>query len=166
MCTLPVLKKIANAIGDGKPGKHKKYGVDYYTLERDGKDITVVSAVGHLYTVAEKNKDGWKYPVFDIEWVPSADASKDAKYTRKYLKCIKSLAKQADEVTIASLFGGHGRLLARRGSARECDRSPGNDSAGSAQSDSISRMKPAIAATVSSRWESRKKWPPASSSTS
>ena len=106
------MRKIAAAIADGKPESHKKYGVQYFTLTRNGNDITVVSAVGHLYTVAEKNKGGgWTYPVFDIEWIASADANKNAKYTRKYLKTIKSLAKKADTVTIATDFDIEGEVI-------------------------------------------------------
>lgn len=120
------MRKIAAAIADGKPDSHKKYGVQYFTLTRNGQEITVVSAVGHLYTVAEKNKDGWKYPVFDIEWVPSADANKDAKYTRKYLKCITSLAKKADEITIATDFDIEGEVIGYTILAYACKKEDGN----------------------------------------
>ena len=121
------MRKIAAAIADGKPESHKKYGVQYFTLTRNGNDITVVSAVGHLYTVAEKNKGGgWKYPVFDIEWIPSADASKGAAYTRKYLKTIKSLAKKADTVTIATDFDIEGEVIGYSILNYACNKQDGN----------------------------------------
>lgn len=104
-------KKIADAIADTKPTQKTKNKVKYYELTADGKLVTIVSAVGHLYTVAEKNKKGWTYPVFDVEWVPSAKANKEAGYSTKYLNTIKSLAKKADTVTIATDFDIEGEVI-------------------------------------------------------
>lgn len=105
------MRKIAAALADDKPESHKNNSVEYFTLTNDGKEITVVSAVGHLYTVAEKEKNGWTYPVFETEWVPSADANKNAAYSRKYLTTIKKLAKNADTVTIATDFDIEGEVI-------------------------------------------------------
>ena len=48
--------KIAAALADGKPTKKARKKVPYYELVHNGKKIVVCSAVGHLYTLAEKKK--------------------------------------------------------------------------------------------------------------
>ncbi|MBD3354725.1 DNA topoisomerase I, partial [Candidatus Woesearchaeota archaeon] len=85
--------------------------VSYYALKHDGKDIRVVCAVGHLYGLSEKEKKGWIYPVFDIEWKPSADIKKSSKFTKTYLNAIKKLAKKADEVTVATDYDVEGEVI-------------------------------------------------------
>ncbi len=105
-------RKIASALADNKP-KIEKYSkkVSYYELKHDGKDIKVVCAVGHLYGLTEKEKKGWVYPVFDIEWKPSADIKKSSKFTKTYLNAIKKLAKDADEVTVATDYDVEGEVI-------------------------------------------------------
>ena len=64
-------KRIAESIADKAPKKLSDNGVPYYELTAGGKPVVVACAVGHLYGLAEKDKTkGFKYPVFDIEWVP------------------------------------------------------------------------------------------------
>jgi DNA topoisomerase I len=104
-------KKIAEAIADGKPKQQKANGVSWYELRSDGHEVVVVGAVGHLYTVAEKNKKGWTYPVFETQWVPSYEADKGSAHTKKYLAVIKRLAKKATQVTIATDFDIEGEVI-------------------------------------------------------
>ena len=59
--------KIATALADTKAIKKSNIGVSYYELSHKGKDIVVACAVGHLYGLAEKEKDSYNFPVFDIE---------------------------------------------------------------------------------------------------
>ena len=73
-------QKIAAALADGKPVKKTDQKVSFYELAHNGKDIVVASAVGHLYTVAEKEKS-FNYPAFDIEWQLTADVEKDSGYS-------------------------------------------------------------------------------------
>ncbi|MBI2647109.1 DNA topoisomerase I, partial [Candidatus Woesearchaeota archaeon] len=89
-------KKIAEALADGKPIKESINGVPYYKITHNGKDIVVACAVGHLYGLAEKNKKGWVFPVFDIEWKPVHETTKESKFTKKYLDAIKKLCKNAN----------------------------------------------------------------------
>jgi DNA topoisomerase-1 len=78
--------KIAQALATGKPLKKNFKGVPYYEITHGSKDIVVGCAVGHLYTVAEKEKKkGWTYPVFDIAWAESGETKKESAYTKKYL---------------------------------------------------------------------------------
>ncbi|MFH1064968.1 MAG: DNA topoisomerase I [Nanoarchaeota archaeon] len=105
-------EKISNALAEGKMEKtlfNKK--VPYYRLTNNGKDIIVTSAVGHLYTLAEKNKKGWTYPVFDVEWKALGEVSKSAAYSSVYLNAIKSLVKEAKSFTIATDFDVEGEVI-------------------------------------------------------
>lgn len=105
-------KKIADALDNaGKPIRKGEGGVYYYFITHGNKDIIVCSAVGHLFTVAEKNKGEWKYPVFDIEWVQSGSVSKAADHTKKYAATIKKLAKDAAEFTVATDYDIEGEVI-------------------------------------------------------
>ncbi|MFH1332204.1 MAG: DNA topoisomerase I [archaeon] len=103
--------KIATALADDSPVKKSVNKVPYYELKYKGKDIIVVSAVGHLYTVGEKTKGKWTYPVFDIEWKVSADVNKSSAFTKKYLTLIKSLAKKSDSFVVATDFDIEGEVI-------------------------------------------------------
>jgi len=103
-------KKIAEALADGKPLVEKSNGVSTFKVTHEGKDIVIVSAVGHLFTVAEKEKS-FKYPSFDLEWVPTADIDKKAAFSKKYLTIIKKAAKDANSFTIACDYDIEGEVI-------------------------------------------------------
>ena len=86
-------KKIADALSDGKAIKKAEGKVPYYLVTHNNKDIIVGCAVGHLYTVAEKDKGKWVYPVFGMEWKPTSDVDKKAAFAKKYLTVLKKLCK-------------------------------------------------------------------------
>src|SRR3989344_7609515 len=104
-------KKIAEALADGKPVKKSEKGVPYYLVTHGKKDIIVGCAVGHLHSLAETEKNGWAYPVFDIAWKPASDVRKEAAYSKKYENALKKLAKQADEFTIACDYDVEGEVI-------------------------------------------------------
>ena len=104
-------KKIAEALADGKPIKESYQGVPYYKLTRGKKDIVVACAVGHLYGLAEKEKKGWTFPVFAIEWKPVAETAKGSEFTKKYLNTLKKLAKGANSFTIACDYDQEGEVI-------------------------------------------------------
>ncbi|WP_423792776.1 DNA topoisomerase I [Methanocaldococcus indicus] len=103
-----VAKKIANALGKAK--KKIMNNVPYYEVERDGKKICVASAVGHLFTLIEKNKEFGKYPVFDIKWAP-AYIEKGKEYVKNYIDTLKELSKDAEEIYIATDYDLEGELI-------------------------------------------------------
>ena len=105
-------KKIAEALADTKVEK-KTYmrKVPYYEITHNKEKIVVVCAVGHLYGVAEKNKKGWTYPVFNIEWKASFEVNKGSAYTKPYLNCIKKCAKGAKEVILATDYDIEGETI-------------------------------------------------------
>ncbi|MBT4174094.1 DNA topoisomerase I [archaeon] len=105
-------KKIAEALADKTVVKSTYMRkIPYYEIEHKGKKVIVVCAVGHLYGVAEKNKKGWTYPVFNIEWKPSFEVSKGSAYTKLYLNCIKKCAKGAKEIILATDYDVEGETI-------------------------------------------------------
>lgn len=105
-------KKMADALADTKPSKESINAVPVYRLKHGGKDIIVACAVGHLYTVSEKEKSSWsKFPVYDVEWVPTSNVDKKADFSKKYLTVIKKLAKEADSFTVACDYDIEGEVI-------------------------------------------------------
>ena len=103
--------KIAQALSDKSPKKlSSREKVPYFEITHNGKKIKIVSAVGHIYGLSQKEKSR-KYPTFDISWVPSADVSKNSSFTRKYLNTIKRLAKEASEFTVATDYDVEGEVI-------------------------------------------------------
>ena len=102
-------KAIAEALADGKP---KKVGekVFWYEFEKDGKPFVAVPAVGHLFTLKQADK-GWAYPAFNVEWVPTFQANKFAKFTEPYFRNIETLAKDAKDVIIATDYDDEGEVI-------------------------------------------------------
>ena len=68
-------------------------------------------AVGHLFNLVEKEKNGWKYPVWDIEWRPSYEINKKSDFSEKYVRVLEKLAKRADEFTVACDFDIEGSTI-------------------------------------------------------
>ena len=103
--------KIAEALADKKVSKKTVGKISYYELEHQGKKILVTSAVGHLFTVAEKDKKAWTYPIFNFEWKASYLINKEAKYTKAYVDVIKKLAKEAEEFVVATDYDIEGSTI-------------------------------------------------------
>ncbi|MGM5482206.1 MAG: DNA topoisomerase I [Nanobdellota archaeon] len=102
--------KIASFLSDKSPVKKNINKIPYYEITRNGQDIVVASAVGHLFTVSEIEK-GWDYPKFDIQWIQSSKVNKDSAYTGKYVTVLRKLVKDADEITVATDFDIEGEVI-------------------------------------------------------
>lgn len=104
--------KIASALADDKV-KKQKYNkkVPYYELEHNKEKIFVICAVGHLFNLAEKEKKGWTYPVFDIEWKPVYEINSSGKFTKDYVFAIKKISKEADKFIIATDYDDEGSVI-------------------------------------------------------
>jgi len=88
--------RVASALSKkGRAKRREEHGVPYYLAERD-KKIVVVSALGHLYTIAEERKGRNYYPVFNFRWVPRYIAERGATQIRTWIKTISKLASEAD----------------------------------------------------------------------
>jgi DNA topoisomerase I len=103
--------RIATALDKyGKPEKVVQKGVPYYHAYRNG-DLVVVPALGHLYTVASKNKARLGYPEFDFQWVPRYLVERGASRLRVWLEVIAKLAENADEFVDACDFDIEGSII-------------------------------------------------------
>lgn len=106
-----VAQKMAEALADSKVIRQKGKGqASYFEFTKNGEQIFVAPAVGHLYTLEEKQKTN-TYPTFEIEWRPSYEVSKGSEYTKGYVKTIEMLAKKADEIIVACDFDIEGSLI-------------------------------------------------------
>ncbi|MBU1129053.1 MAG: DNA topoisomerase I, partial [Nanoarchaeota archaeon] len=99
--------KIAKALGKVVQKNNNK--VAYYEVDRNGKDLVVACAVGHLFTLKQKEA-GQKIPVFDIEWIPNYIARKKD-FTKRYYDTILKLAKSAGSLTVATDYDIEGEVI-------------------------------------------------------
>ena len=101
-------EKIAKALSS-KAQKKKYKKISYWEFEEAGKKTTVLSGVGHLYSLTSahsKNRLG-----FDLIWVPSYEIDKSSSYTRDYLNAIKKFGKGADSYIHACDYDIEGTLI-------------------------------------------------------
>ncbi len=104
-------QKIADALADGKIVKKTNQRVSYYELEHSGKKIVVACAVGHLFTLAEKKKKAWHYPIFEYEWKPTFEVNKDAQFVKPYLDTLEKLAEHASLCIVATDYDVEGSVI-------------------------------------------------------
>jgi len=102
--------KISAALSGGRARQVKASpGVYSYEFLKDGKNILVACAVGHLFSLSQDIK-GSDYPIFDISWKPNFEVRKKD-FTRKYYNNIKKLVKRANEVIIATDYDTEGEVI-------------------------------------------------------
>ncbi|MBT96970.1 DNA topoisomerase I [Candidatus Pacearchaeota archaeon] len=99
--------KIASSLGDST--KRNNRGVPYYEVNRDGKEIIVACAVGHLFTL-NQNITGSSVPIFDISWAPNFIVRKKD-FTKKYYDTLLKLVKNAKSLTVATDYDIEGELI-------------------------------------------------------
>jgi len=104
-------RRIASALDvKGRAKKMEDNGVPYYTAKRD-KEIVVVPALGHLYTVAEERSGRHYYPVFSFKWAPRYVAERGAKQIRTWIETIAKLTSDADNFIDACDYDIEGSLI-------------------------------------------------------
>ncbi|MEM3725562.1 MAG: DNA topoisomerase I [Candidatus Bathyarchaeia archaeon] len=104
-------QRIASALDTkGKTSKKEDNGVPYYVAKRD-REIVVVPAIGHLYTVTGERSERNYYPVFNFKWVPRYVAERGAKQIRTWLETISKLAKDADMFIDACDYDIEGSII-------------------------------------------------------
>jgi len=99
--------KIAAALG--RESKQSIKGIPYYLVNREGKQLVVAPAVGHLFTLKQNSK-GSGFPVFDISWVPNYYA-KVGDFSKKYYDALTTLAKDASSLTVATDYDVEGEVI-------------------------------------------------------
>lgn len=101
-------EKIAKALSPNAQKKKYNRKINYWEFEENGKKTTVLSAVGHLYSLtsaSSRDRLG-----FDLTWVPAYEVEKQ-KYTRDYINAIKKLSKGADKFVHACDYDVEGTLI-------------------------------------------------------
>lgn len=101
--------KISAALSNGKAKQLSSAGAPYYEFERDGENIVVACAVGHLFSIAQDQK-GSNYPIFDVSWHPNFEVRKKD-FTKKYYQAISKLVKRAKEIIVATDYDTEGEVI-------------------------------------------------------
>ena len=104
-------ERIANALADGTVEKKKSGKAIWFEIEINGEKHLVVPAVGHLFTLKQKNNEKWTYPIFETKWVPSFEASKSSSFSKPYFKNFEKLSKIADNFIIATDYDSEGSVI-------------------------------------------------------
>lgn len=102
--------KIAGALADGGALEKELNDVPFYELDRNGEEIVVAPALGHLFTL--KNTEPIRdYPVYNIEWVPKYEANGTSGNSKAFIETIQELAEDADEFVNATDFDQEGAVI-------------------------------------------------------
>ncbi|MFX1486282.1 MAG: DNA topoisomerase I [Promethearchaeota archaeon] len=103
--------RIAKSLDETKTlEEHTEDGVTFFKISRDGEDIFLVSALGHLYNLTQRGT-GWIYPTFNMTWKPSHKVSRRASNTKNFIEVIERLAKNASIFVNACDYDLEGSLI-------------------------------------------------------
>jgi DNA topoisomerase-1 len=102
--------RIANALAESKVKKVGSRGAYWLEFERKGRKHICVPAVGHLFTLNSVKGNGWDYPDFKVEWVPTY-TNKGSEFTKKYFNNIQKVAKDAEDFIMATDFDTEGEVI-------------------------------------------------------
>ena len=75
--------RIASALAESQVKRIGRGGAYWLEFNRRNKKHVVVPAVGHLFVLDTIKGNGWDYPIFDVEWVPTF-TKKGSEFTKKY----------------------------------------------------------------------------------
>lgn len=102
--------RIAQALAEGKVDKVGSKGAYWLEFQRMGRKHVCVPAVGHLFALNSIKGNGWEYPDFNVEWVPTY-TNKGSEFTKKYLNNIQKLVKDAEDFIVATDFDTEGEVI-------------------------------------------------------
>ncbi len=104
--------KIAAALGNTEKKQINK--VAYYETEKKvngkNKKILIGCAVGHLFTLEQKQGKKSEWPIFEIEWQPNFKVRKQT-WSKKYFDALSKLCKQADSFILACDYDIEGEVI-------------------------------------------------------
>ncbi len=104
-------EKIANALADGNVRKERNGKAVWFQIDCGGEEVLVVPAVGHLFTLKQKGNGSWTYPIFETEWVPSFEASKNSAFSKAYYRNFEKLSREADTFIVATDYDSEGSVI-------------------------------------------------------
>jgi DNA topoisomerase-1 len=86
-------------------------GVQYHVARREGDELLMVSALGHLYALIQVG-GGWIYPVYEMKWVPASQVNRANNRVKAYIKTISTLSRDVDRFVSACDYDQEGSLIA------------------------------------------------------
>lgn len=104
-------ERIANALSDGTVRKEHNGKAVWFEIDANGKEVFVVPAVGHLFTLKQKGDGKWTYPIFETEWVPSFEVNKSSAFSKAYFNNFKNLSGEANEFIVATDYDSEGSVI-------------------------------------------------------
>jgi DNA topoisomerase-1 len=105
-------RRIAQALDDeGRPVTLREGNVQYHVARREGDELLVVSALGHLYVLTQVGR-GWTYPVYEMKWVPASKVNRTNPRIKAYIKTISTLSRGVDRFVSACDYDQEGSLIA------------------------------------------------------
>lgn len=104
-------RRIAQALDEeGRPASLREGGVQYHVARREGDELFVVSALGHLYALTQVGR-GWTYPVYEMKWVPANQVNRTNPRIKAHIKTISTLSRGVDRFVSACDYDQEGSLI-------------------------------------------------------
>jgi DNA topoisomerase-1 len=104
-------ERIAGALDEGgRPKSYREQGIPYFEAIHRGQTLRIVPAIGHLYTVAPREK-GYSYPVLEVEWVPAYRFSRRLGHTRRWIEAIEKISRGASAFISATDYDVEGEVI-------------------------------------------------------
>ncbi|MDO8914954.1 MAG: DNA topoisomerase I [Coriobacteriia bacterium] len=116
-------KRVAEILAVGKPASSKVHTTDVFTFRRDGEDWVSIGLRGHIMEV-EFPEEFAKWRLEDLGSLVAAPVLK-LPHEKGIIQSLKSLAKKADHVIIATDYDREGELIGA--DARDIVRSVNKD---------------------------------------
>lgn len=112
VCEKPdAARRIAESLG-GKVLRRTKRGLPVYEVTRPDETIYVCSALGHFYTVDQKEGATRKaYPVWDLTWKPRHLVERGQERLRTWIDQISQLSRRADRFVNACDYDIEGSVI-------------------------------------------------------
>ncbi|MFB5599225.1 MAG: DNA topoisomerase I [Nitrososphaeraceae archaeon] len=108
ICEKPnVAKRLSNAIGSKNIEKVSAGNNTIYKVSNGITNYVIISSKGHLYALYDKNKDRKVFPVFDLNWHPISDDSKNL----KLIETIRRYSDAAENFIHACDYDQEGELI-------------------------------------------------------
>ena len=104
-------RRIAQALDEeGRPASLREGSVQYHVARREGDELLVVSALGHLYALTQVGR-GWTYPVYEMKWVPANQVNRTNPRIKAHIKTISTLSRGVDRFVSACDYDQEGSLI-------------------------------------------------------
>ncbi len=113
ICEKPdAARRLAEALTDDPVSEHRKYGLTYYEIVRQGEETAICPALGHLYVVDSKDDSSRRaYPVWEFSWKPKYRVEKGYESQRGWLRAIQELGIGVDRFINACDYDIEGSLI-------------------------------------------------------